>query len=78
MHISVGNTALSLSTRCKAFELLDIIKQQQKAIECDTALSGDTVIVKKMDDGALRLFEVYLISKCVRVFSLPSEINEND
>ena len=68
IHINVGNTTLSLDTRCKAFKLPGIIQQQQTAIECDAALSGDTVIVKKIDDGPLRLFEVYPISKCVRFF----------
>lgn len=67
IYISVGNTTMSLATRCKAFELPGIIKQRQTAIECDAALSGDTFIVKKMDDGPLRLFEVYPISKYVRV-----------
>uniref|UniRef100_A0A8W8M8U0 Laminin EGF-like domain-containing protein n=1 Tax=Magallana gigas TaxID=29159 RepID=A0A8W8M8U0_MAGGI len=52
---------MSLATRCKAFELPGVIQQQQTAIECDAALSGDTFIVKKMDDGPLRLFEVYPI-----------------
>lgn len=61
IHINVGNTTLSLDTRCKAFKLPGIIQQQQTAIECDAALSGDTVIVKKIDDGPLRLFEVYPI-----------------
>lgn len=67
LHISVGDTAMSFVTKCKAFELPGVIQQQQTAIECDAALSGDTIIVKKMDDGPLRLFEVYPISKCVRV-----------
>ncbi|XP_065936977.1 receptor-type tyrosine-protein phosphatase kappa isoform X1 [Magallana gigas] len=61
IHISDGNTAMSLTSRCKAFKLPGIIKQQQTAIECDAALSGDTFTVKKMDDGPLRLFEVYPI-----------------
>ncbi|XP_052677376.1 cell death abnormality protein 1-like [Crassostrea angulata] len=61
IHLSVGNTAMTLATRCKAFELPGIIQPQQTAIECDAALSGDTFIVKKIDDGPLRLFEVYPI-----------------
>lgn len=67
LHISVGDTTMSLATRCKSFELPGVIQQQQTTIECDAALSGDTIIVKKMDDGPLRLFEVYPISKYVRV-----------
>lgn len=31
-------------------------------------MSGDIVIVKKIDDGLLRLFEVYFFSKYVFVF----------
>lgn len=31
-------------------------------------MRGDTIIVKKNDDGPLRLFEVYLLSKYVSVF----------
>ncbi|XP_065936979.1 uncharacterized protein [Magallana gigas] len=61
LHISVGDTAMSLATRCKAFYLPGMIKQQQTAIECDAALSGDTFIVKKMDNWPLRVFEVYPI-----------------
>lgn len=78
IHISVGNTTMTLATRCKAFELPGIVQPQQTAIECDAALSGDTFIVKKIDDGPLRLFEVYPISKCVRFFSLPSDIKDTD
>lgn len=76
IHISVGNTAICLATRCKTFELPGISEQQQTAIECDAALSGDTVIVKKIGDGPLRLFEVYPISKCIRFFLLPSGIKD--
>uniref|UniRef100_K1R5Z0 Multiple epidermal growth factor-like domains 6 n=1 Tax=Magallana gigas TaxID=29159 RepID=K1R5Z0_MAGGI len=61
VHISVENTTTSLATQCKAFELPGIIKQHQTAIECNKVMSGDTVIVKKIDDGPLRLFEVYLL-----------------
>lgn len=63
LHISVGNTTTDLSTRCKAFGLPGVIKRHQTTIECDKAMSGDRFIVKKMDTGSLRLFEVYLISK---------------
>lgn len=63
LHISVGNTTTDLSTRCKAFGLPGLIKRHQTTIKCDKAMSGDRFIVKKMDTGSLRLFEVYLISK---------------
>lgn len=63
VHISVGHTATDLSTRCKAFELPSDLKRHQTSIECDRAMRGDKFIVKKMDTGSLRLFEMYLISK---------------
>lgn len=63
MHISVGFTATDLSTKCTAFELPGDLKRHQTSIECDRGMRGDIFIVKKMDTGLLRLFEMYLISK---------------
>lgn len=61
IHISIGHTVTDLSTRCKAFELPRDLKRYQTSIECDRAMRGDRFIVKKMDTGSLRLFEMYLI-----------------
>jgi hypothetical protein len=50
----------------------DFLKQNNKAVECYREMTGDTIVVRRTDDGALRLYEVYPISKCVWIFMLAS------
>lgn len=63
MHIAVGKTLLNLTTLCVAF-IFPGLQQHQAAIECINVPIGDTVMVKKIDQGSLRLFELIPISKC--------------
>lgn len=62
VHITTGDVELNLSTLCKRFSLPGII-QHQTALECDKGMRGDTIILKKMDEDSLRLFEFIPISK---------------
>lgn len=56
VHITTGDVESNLSTLCKRFSLPGII-QHQAALECDKEMRGDTIILKKMDEDSLRLFE---------------------
>lgn len=62
-HVTAGSTLRNSSTLCRTFRFSGI-KQYQAAIECENAISGDTISVKKMDKGGLRLFELFPISLC--------------
>lgn len=63
LHVTAENTLWNSSTLCRKFNFSGI-KQYQTAIECVNAIRGDTILVKKMDEGALRLFEMFPISLC--------------
>lgn len=54
LHITDGNTLMNLSTLSRTF-LLSGIKHYQIAIECENVIRGETIVVKKMDGGSLRL-----------------------
>lgn len=62
VHITTGDVELNLTTLCKRFSLPGII-QHYTALECDKGMRGDTIVLKKMDDDSLRLFEFIPISK---------------
>lgn len=66
LHVTAGNTLRNSSTLCRTFNFSGI-KQYQAAIECENAIRGDTIVVKKMDEGALRLFELLPISLCIKL-----------
>lgn len=51
-----------MTTLCKRFSLPGII-QNHTALECDKEMRGDTIVLKKMDEDSLRLFEFIPISK---------------
>lgn len=57
LHIAVGKTFINSSTLCMTFNFPGL-QQHQAAIECINATRGDTVVVKKIDQGSLRLFEL--------------------
>nr|XP_022301034.1 scavenger receptor class F member 2-like [Crassostrea virginica] len=61
LHITTTATSIvNGATLCKEFSLSGI-RQHQTAIECNRAMLGDTIIIKKTDEGSLRLFEIYPI-----------------
>lgn len=62
LHITAGDVELCLSTLCKRFRLPGII-QHQTALECDKGMRGDTIVLRKMDEDSLRIFEFIPISK---------------
>nr|XP_034306378.1 uncharacterized protein LOC117682577 [Crassostrea gigas] len=57
LHITVGDTVVNLSTLCKVFSYPGI-RHYQTSVECKNEIRGDTIVVKKMDEGSLRLFEL--------------------
>lgn len=64
LHVTTGYTLGNSSTLCRAFHFSGI-KQFQTALECVNAIRGDTIVVKKIDEGSLRLFELSPISLCL-------------
>lgn len=54
---------MSPSTLCKKFRF-DGSQQNKTILECREAMLGDTIIVKKTDDGPLSLYELQPIGKC--------------
>ena len=52
---------MSPSTLCKKFRF-DGLQQNKTILECREAMLGDTIIVKKTDDGSL--YELQPIGKC--------------
>ena len=58
--IKTATSIVNGATLCKEFSLSGI-RQHQTAIECNRAMLGDTIIIKKTDEGSLRLFEIYPI-----------------
>ncbi|XP_056001591.1 uncharacterized protein LOC130048624 [Ostrea edulis] len=60
VHIKENDTMTSSSTVCQNFSLYGI-KQQYKAVEYYKEMKGDTILIKRIDDGGLRLFELYPI-----------------
>lgn len=64
LHVTTGYTLTNSSTLCRAFNISGI-KQYQTALECVNAIKGDTIMVKKIDEGSLRLFELSPISLCL-------------
>lgn len=62
VHITTGDAELNLTTLCKRFSLPGMI-QNHTALECDKEMRGDTIVLKKMDEDSLRLFEFIPISK---------------
>ncbi|XP_065938255.1 uncharacterized protein [Magallana gigas] len=67
VHITTGDAELNLTTLCKRFSLPGII-QNHTALECDKEMRGDTIVLKKMDEDSLRLFEFIPISKFTLTF----------
>lgn len=63
LHIAMKTISTNERTLCKKFSFSDLIKQYHAAIECDKTMLGDIIIVKKTDDGPIRLFEIYPIGK---------------
>ncbi|XP_065936957.1 receptor-type tyrosine-protein phosphatase zeta-like isoform X1 [Magallana gigas] len=57
LHVTTGYTLTNSSTLCRAFHFSGI-KKYQTALECVNAIRGDTIVVKKIDEGSLRLFEL--------------------
>jgi hypothetical protein len=72
VHVKDGNLAINASTLCRSFSFTgsDLLKKNNKAVECQREMTGDTIVVKRTDGGALRLYEVYPISKYVWMFLL--------
>lgn len=64
LHVTTGNTLTNSSTLCRAFNFSGL-KQYQTALECVNQIKGDTIVVKKIDEGSLRLFELSPISLCL-------------
>lgn len=62
LHITTDNRMINSSTLCKTFSR---IKQTQTVIKCVNAISGDTVVLKKIDKDPLRLFELYPIGRYI-------------
>ncbi|XP_056001594.1 uncharacterized protein LOC130048628 [Ostrea edulis] len=60
VHIKEDGAITSSSTMCQNFSL-HRIKQQNIALECYKEMKGDTILIKRTDDGPLRLFEAYPI-----------------
>ena len=58
-------TSTDGTTLCKNFTFSEI-KQYRAAIECTRTIQGDTIVLKKTDGEALRLFEIYPIGKHVK------------
>ena len=54
---------MSPSTLCKKFRF-DGLPQNKTILECREAMLGETIIVKKTDDGPLSLYELQPIGKC--------------
>lgn len=71
LQVTAGNTLMNLSTLCRRFNFSGI-KQFRAAIECENAISGDKIVVKKTDQGAMRL-ELLPICSCII-----SKIKKND
>lgn len=61
----------NLSTLCKVFSYPGI-RHYQTSVECKNEIRGDTIVVKKMDEGSLGLFE--LIPICENFFDICSTI----
>lgn len=68
------------STLCNKIRF-DGLQQQNTTIECNTAMVGNTIILKRTDKGYLRLFELYPIGnfsfKCTQL-SYPNKKKLND
>lgn len=62
LHITTDNRMINSSTLGKTFSR---IKQTQTVIKCVNAISGDTVVLKKIDKDPLRLFELYPIGRYI-------------
>ncbi|XP_062582644.1 receptor-type tyrosine-protein phosphatase alpha-like isoform X2 [Saccostrea cucullata] len=60
VHIKDSDTEMNSITLCQSFTLLGL-KEQKKEIECQREMTGDTIVIKRTDEGELRLFEVYPI-----------------
>nr|XP_022296023.1 uncharacterized protein LOC111105862 isoform X2 [Crassostrea virginica] len=60
LHVASKITSTDGTTLCKNFSFSEI-KQYRAAIECIRTMQGDTIVLKKTDVGALRLFEIYPI-----------------
>lgn len=52
----------NMSTLCTVFSYPGI-RHYQASVECKNAIRGDKIVVQKMDEGSLRLFELIPISE---------------
>ena len=65
LHVASKTTSTDGTTLCKNFSFSEL-KQYRAAIECTRTMQGDTIVLKKTNGGALRLFEIYPIGKYLR------------
>ncbi|XP_056001640.1 uncharacterized protein LOC130048657 [Ostrea edulis] len=63
LHIKDGDVRTSSSTLCRNFSFTgpNELKQNNKALECNREMTGNSVVIIRTDGGPLRLFEVYPI-----------------
>ncbi|XP_056000199.1 receptor-type tyrosine-protein phosphatase F-like isoform X2 [Ostrea edulis] len=63
IHVKDGDLTTSTSTLCRkfSFTVSEILKKNEKALECYTELTGNIIIIRRTDYGPLRLFELYPI-----------------
>lgn len=62
LHVAWKTVSTDGTTLCKNFSFSEL-KQYRAAIECIRTMQGDTIVLKKTNGGALRLFEIYPIGK---------------
>ncbi|XP_056000203.1 uncharacterized protein LOC125656059 [Ostrea edulis] len=63
IHVKDGDLTTSTSTLCRKFSFTgsEILKKNEKALECYTELTGNIIIIRRTDYGPMRLFELYPI-----------------
>ncbi|XP_062615730.1 uncharacterized protein LOC134277412, partial [Saccostrea cucullata] len=62
LHITAENQTLPDElTLCRVFNLLNPTKAYQNIIECERQMTGNSIIIKRTDEGPIRLFEVHPI-----------------
>ncbi|XP_056001647.1 receptor-type tyrosine-protein phosphatase alpha-like [Ostrea edulis] len=63
VHVTDGNLTTSTPTLCRNFSFTgpNSLKKNNKALECSTEMTGDTIVMTRTDFGPLRLFDLYPI-----------------
>ncbi|XP_056000238.1 uncharacterized protein LOC125656056 isoform X2 [Ostrea edulis] len=63
VHIIDGDLTTNTSTLCRNFSFTgsEILKQNNKALECYREMTGNTIRIIRTDYGPMRLFELYPI-----------------